>query len=226
MRPLTDHTPKPLLPVRGTTVVELLVGQLLAHGADVSVVVGHEAARVSGAIRASFGEEVKIVENMCYEQDVNILSLTLALGEDDSAFTVFEADCLFDDASMQAIWAPDLTAYSSWFTIGDFRPPQVGGILKAGDDGWVKEVKIVKEYQNCYHDYRKLIGVLKVGPREAPEFVRLLRLAVAANTKQYYLMPWIENIERLPCRETDLRAYRNGAFNSPEEYLDIVNLFR
>ena len=162
MAPLTDHTPKSLLPIGNNVMLVRLIGQILERSSDdVTVIVGHEKERVAGIVRDSFKERVSIIENNNYHNDVNILSLSLAVLNTDEPFIVFEADCLFDDAAMDRIFDPSLENYSSWYTMGSFLSSQVGGIVKADNDDSVLDVRVVPNYSDEYsHGYDKLIGVL------------------------------------------------------------------
>lgn len=227
LKPLTDDTPKPLLPIAGSNVLIRLINQMSTQPvSSITVVVGHEKERLRREVHAAFGDRVRIVENDKYLEDTNILSLVLALAEDESPFIVFESDVVFEDSSLDLIFNPRLQAHSSWYTIGPFQPPQVGGILRASQEGWVTDLQIVRQFEDQYRDYKKLVGILKVSENEAPSFIKFLRQAAAKNTRQYYLMPWIKNLDKLPCIETDLSKKRVGAFNTIEEYETVLDLFK
>ena len=225
MMPLTAHTPKPLLPFKGKTVLERLISQLQEHTQDITVVVGYKADAVVEVLTARFGARINIVRNDRFLEDVNILSLSVAIKKNTEPFVVFEADCLYEDECITKVFAPSLVNYSSWFTLGDFVSGQMGGILKADDSGAVKDVRIVLEYDKRFKGYKKLIGILKVGPNEIKTYSEHLAESVINNTKQYYLQPWIDNLHILPSIDTDLSDHRLGAFNSPEEYRSTLRLF-
>ena len=225
MRPLTDHTPKPLLPFQDTTVLERLISQLLEHTEEITVVVGFEASRVKDTIRNNFGDQVKIVCNERYKEDVNILSLSVGLDGNTSPFAVFEADCLYEKECINRVFSPDLAECSSWFTIGDFLPPQLGGVLKVDKNMSVQDVRVIPEYDEQFSGYKKLIGILKVGPSEVETYIKCLAKSVREDTKQYYLQPWIDNLSALPSKAIDLSDCKVGAFNSPEEYRHVLGLF-
>ena len=151
--------------------------------------------------------------------------MSVGLQERASPFVVFEADCLYEDECIKRVFSPDLNSYSSWFTIGDFVSPQLGGILKSNESMQVEDVRVIPEYDERYQGYKKLIGILKVGPSEIETYMDFLAKSVGENTKQYYLQPWIDNLPTLPCVETDLSDCKVGAFNSLDEYRYVLGLF-
>lgn len=58
---------KPLLPLRGKTLIENSVGSALSGGAETAVVVtGHRADEVEGVLRSAFGERVRFARNPDY----------------------------------------------------------------------------------------------------------------------------------------------------------------
>ena len=116
MLPLTRDVPKSLLPLGDSTILGRLVTQLMAAGVTaITVVVGHEADRVAAEVRTASQGHASIVVNEGYLQDVNILSLNLALEQDPSPFLLLEADCIFTDRAMASILAGSLDGSSVWF---------------------------------------------------------------------------------------------------------------
>jgi len=226
MKPLTSKTPKPLLPFGNANVLSRLISQIIErYDGDIIVVVGYQKELVTSMIFNHFGNRVSICENNDYANDTNILSLSLAINNTLDSFYVFESDCVFDSEAIDMIFSPDLKQYSSWFSIGMFKSNQLGGISKVGDLGIVEDLKIVQKYDQKYAKYNKLIGVLRVGPNEVRAYVNLLRSAAKKNSKQYYHVPWIENLNLLPCLNTEIGTNHAVAFNTPDEYSSALKLF-
>ena len=95
LHPLTDHTPKCLLPIGGSNAIELLINQLLRFGLEnIVVIVGYRKDQVVKVIRDSFGSRIAIIENNRYLHDANIYSLWLGIENDPSPFIVgvFDAE--------------------------------------------------------------------------------------------------------------------------------------
>ena len=226
MSPLTDDTPKSLLPFKSETLLTRLIRQIDRRTKDrIIVVVGHEKDRIIDAVNSANEDRVEFIINYDYKNDVNILSLSLSLDSIDEEFIVFESDCLFDNNAMDAIFSLELDKKSSWYTIGNFLPNQVGGIVSSDDNDNVLDVKIVPKFESKFQNYDKLVGVLKVGPNEFENFKRHLLSEVKKSTMQYYLMPWIRNLSLLPCKSTSLANFHAGAFNTPDEYRKVLEMF-
>ena len=137
---------------------------------------------------------------------------------------VFEADCVFDDASINKILSTPPTL-SAWYTVGLFKEGQVGGILDTDRSGKVTDLKIVNKFEKKYENYRKLIGVFHLGTEEAEIYRKLLFAKTSNSCRFYYHMPWIENLHRLNSANIDLSQYKNGSFNTPDEYQKIKDTF-
>jgi len=226
MLPLTKDVPKALLPVGKRALLSRLVEQIIACGAgDITIVVGFRKEQVIKEIEKFRNPSITIVENNRYEEDTNILSLTLALSRNVTPFILFEADLIFDDDSVRKILDISDGAKSFWYTVGLFQSDQAGGILKSGRDGIVTDVKVVDKYDDKYEGYKKLIGILTVGRNEIDYYSRVLFDECQKSIKQYYLTPWINNLARLRCYECDLPDSKAVAFNTPEEYREALELF-
>ena len=226
MLPLTKDIPKALLPVGNKTLLSRLLEQIIACGVDdITTVVGFQKEQVIKEIEKFGNPSITMVENDRYEEDTNILSLTLALSQKVAPFVVFESDTIFDDDSVRKILDISDGAKSFWYTIGPFQSDQVGGILKSGEGGKVADVQVVDKYDDKYEGYKKLIGVLTAGRNEIDYYSRVLFDECQKSIKQYYLTPWINNLGHLRCYECDLKDYRAVAFNTPDEYREALELF-
>ena len=225
MSPLTNKVPKPLLSFGEDSIIVRIIRQIVERfNGEVVVVVGHESDKVTWAVKSVFGNRVSIINNYNYQNDINILSLSLALDEDMEQFIVFESDCIFDEKAMDKIFDEKIKPSSAWFTIGSFAPTQVGGIVKS-NNSHVEDLLVVSKYEPKFNDYSKLIGVLKVGPNEVENYVRCLKEEANADINQYYLMPWIKNLSILPCIAVSLKGCSTGAFNTPDEYYSVLHNF-
>lgn len=228
MGKITETIPKSLLPIGNTNVVCRLINQLLNLGMDdISIVVGYKENLLKREINKIPGLNIKFILNKRFKEDINILSLSLALeGVNNGKFIIFEADCIYDDNAISLIVDSCKDDKSYWYTMGSFESTQRGGILLSNEDNSVKDIKIVKKFKEKYSLYNKLIGVLKVGNLESPEYIELLRKYKNKDIKQYYLKPWIDHLDELKCFEVSLKAFRSGAFNNPSEYNKALEIFR
>jgi NDP-sugar pyrophosphorylase family protein len=211
--------PKSLLPVAGEPFAARLVRQAYEHGiTDVTVVTGFRADHVAATLEARAPGPLSIVHNARYLEDTNIHSLTLALEADARPCFVVEADIWMSDRAWTELLAAEDADASVWYTRGRFGSHQVGGILRAGPDRRVVDLRIVPAWDPKWAEHDKLVGVTKIGPAEAAPFLARLRAARDRNMKQYWLMPWIEDLTALPCLARDLGAEHAVSVNTREEY--------
>ncbi|EMA53943.1 bifunctional sugar-1-phosphate nucleotidylyltransferase/acetyltransferase [Halococcus thailandensis] len=113
MRPLTAHTPKPMLPVADRPLCAHTADAAIAAGTDeLILVVGYEA----DAVREYFGEEYRGVPVKYATQDQQLgtaHAVRAAYEHLDDDFAVLYGDDLYDPASIQELFenAPGITAY-------------------------------------------------------------------------------------------------------------------
>jgi len=113
MRPLTEHTPKPMLPVADRPLVAHTADTAIEAGADELVfVVGYEA----DAVRSYFGDSYRGVPVHFAVQDEQLGTadaVDAASAYLEGPFAVLNGDNLYDDASLSALFdaAPSVAAY-------------------------------------------------------------------------------------------------------------------
>ncbi|EMA49079.1 nucleotidyl transferase [Halococcus morrhuae DSM 1307] len=113
MRPLTAHTPKPMLPVADRPLCAHTADAAIAAGTDeLILVIGYEA----DAVREYFGEEYRgiPVKYATQDQQLGTAHAVRAAREHlDDDFAVLYGDDLYDPASIQELFenAPGITAY-------------------------------------------------------------------------------------------------------------------
>jgi NDP-sugar pyrophosphorylase family protein len=224
LMPLTAECPKSMLEVAGEPLLLRTLGQLERAGFEsISVVVGYRGDSIERALRPRF-PEARVIDNTRFAEDVNILSLLLGLGDSDTPTLVVEADVAFDDQALPRVSAA-CNEESIWFTHGHFQHHQLGGVLKTDASGRVLDLRYTPRYEPAFAAYKKLLGLLYVGPEQVPIFRRRLEQAARRSTQQYYMMPWVEHLPELACREVDLAPIPAFSFNTVEEYARCQELF-
>ena len=162
MEKLSRRDPKCLLPYKGERVLERLVRQIEDCGIEkIYIVTGYCADKISALFRED--PAVTTVENRFYEEDVNILSLSLAISRADGPVAIFEADVIMEDGLVKYVLGSDFEGKSVWFTRGPFTESQYGGILRSDKYGRITDIRIVSAYNERYRAYSKLTGIMRVG---------------------------------------------------------------
>ncbi|MCR4636250.1 MAG: NTP transferase domain-containing protein [Butyrivibrio sp.] len=220
MEELSNNEPKCLLPYKGERVIERLVRQLRQNNIhNIVITTGYRADLMSKLFKDD--QDVCLVENKLYEEDVNIYSLHLAMNKIDGPCVIFEADTILEDDLVKYVVGSDFEGKSVWFTRGRFMESQYGGILHSDEKGNINDIKIVSAFHSAYKDYMKLTGVMRVGANELNLFKTLLGKYAKTTLKQYFLNAWIENLPMLPCIEADISMFDFFTFNKPDEYYQI-----
>jgi len=169
---------------------------------------------------------IEVVKNDRYEDDINIFSMKLALDKlnENENTIIIESDIIFDDLAFKEIYFSSNQNKSIWYTRGKFNNQQYGGILKSSLDKKITDIRIVEKYDDIYSEYYKLLGITTIGKNEFVDFKKLINDYSNESIKQYYLIPWIENLAMLPCEMFDLNSSQTTSINTPEEYYEYLDV--
>jgi NDP-sugar pyrophosphorylase family protein len=105
LRPLTEHVPKPMLPIHGQAVVERLLGQLVRAGVErVTVVVGYRGDVLRAFLeRVASGVELTFVEQAERRGTGHALQLALDAGLDRVDTIMAASDTWWRDEDVTAL---------------------------------------------------------------------------------------------------------------------------
>ncbi|NPE28296.1 phosphocholine cytidylyltransferase family protein [Methanococcoides sp. SA1] len=112
LAPLTDMTPKCLVPVNEISILERLIDSLQEHNFNhLVIVVGHQADCIRNFLgtRAG-GMEITYIMSPLYKTTNNIYSLWLARKVIDEPFLLIESDLVFDSKMLKGMLYPDRIA--------------------------------------------------------------------------------------------------------------------
>jgi choline kinase len=103
--PLTENTPKCILPIMGQTLIEWQIDELAKCGIEqVTVVVGYRADKVNQILRSHYGSHrVRTVYNAAYAISDNLVSCWSAHEEMDEDFVLLNGDTLFEAAVLRRL---------------------------------------------------------------------------------------------------------------------------
>ncbi len=108
--PLTAETPKCLLPICGTTLIEWQIDTLHECGIDeITVVTGYRSEKVDGVLKRSYGPgRLRTLYNPDYATTDNLVSCGVASGEMNENFLLLNGDTLFETAVLtRLLQSPD-----------------------------------------------------------------------------------------------------------------------
>lgn len=148
--PLTENTPKCLLPVAGKPVLAWQIDALLAAGVeDVTIITGFQVALIEELLQQRYTHhpKIKILFNPFYEVADNLASCWIARTEMDSDFLILNGDTVIETALLDKV----LNSESAPITLSvDFKDSYDADDMKVqlNADGWVQQVsKIVPPHE-------------------------------------------------------------------------------
>ena len=96
--PMTAETPKCLLDIHGSTVVEWQIDHLMDNGIDdITVVVGYGAEKVEALLEKRYNQEqVRTLYNPFFDVTDNLATVWMARGEMTGDFVLLNGDTLFE----------------------------------------------------------------------------------------------------------------------------------
>ena len=98
--PMTAETPKCLLEIHGSSVVEWQIDHLLENGIDdITVVIGYGADKVEALLKHRYGQkQVRTLYNPFFDVTDNLATVWMARGEMTGDFVLLNGDTLFEPA--------------------------------------------------------------------------------------------------------------------------------
>lgn len=229
MGALTSNKPKSLLSVGDKTVLDWMLEAIVSRtGAEVIVVTGFQADKVEQHLAKHYGNRIKTVRNPFYSDDINILSVETgvsALSHPEHGYLIIETDLLLDEKAWDKIFFTELHSNSYWVCKGRYHQQLTGGIVQVDIAGSVQAIDYQPNYNVAYDGWAKMVGMLHVGPAEVKADRQLRQAAISHNIKQYYLMPWRENLQYLPCYALDLADSFAYSFNTEADFRFAAQAF-
>ena len=222
LSPLTDHHHKSLLPIAGKPGIEWILENVCSSSAEeIVVVTGFRRDEVQSFVTGKFGTRVSFIDNPDFLTDGNILSVELgvnSLNAPERGYLIVESDMFVEPLGWQAILSIENRSDSFWVTKSFYTEVLTGGALSSGADSRVKKLVYAPAFDKQYEGMRKLLGVLYVGESNVELDRQIRGEYLSRSISQYYMVPWIENLARLPCHHFDIGSLRAVSYNDEFAY--------
>lgn len=226
MASLTQSNHKSLLPINeNDSFLSHLLHQLNEYQLSKVVIVTGYLSELVKKVVDEYQMRIQIVYNNKYEIDTNIYSMKIGLDylSNEEPIVIFEADTYIDDLALKKIMNESEKNRSLWFTKGNFKPNQYGGILRDDKDLNISDIQIVSEYNDKFKEYKKLLGIQTIGSNEINFYKSQIDIYVKKTIEQYYLIPWIDNLDELPSLSCDLSEFMIESVNNEKEYISFIS---
>jgi hypothetical protein len=227
---LARGTHKSLLPVAGRSSLERALDEALARPVrQVVVVTGDQRESIEGFVRERYGERVSTVFNHRFAEDMNILSVELgvaALRRPEDGYLIVETDLVIAPGGWETVYAGSDPEESFWVTRGFYSRTLTGGAVETDASGRVTGLVYAPVWSPRYDGWQKLLGILYVAAGQVERDRTLRQGALERTCLQYYMNPWVENLDCLPCRGRPMGTFFAGSFNDPDSYHEVDQRFR
>lgn len=188
LRPLTDVTPKCLVPVDGKPMLEYQLEGLARAGLQECVlVVGYRASQITDRIGYYHrGMAIAYVENRLFQETNNLYSLWLARDHLDDDIVLIEGDLLFeDDLIRQLVQHPASTVA----VVDHYQPAMDGTVILAENN--IANAMVLKIDQGPTFNYKAALKTVNIYKLSQPDLMNLVipdlsRYVEADRTDQYY----------------------------------------
>lgn len=194
LKPLTDATPKSLIRIGTSTVLERMLDSLIAAGTkNICLVVGHLKDKIKLVIGQNYkGVAIRYIPNPDYERG-SILSVWAARSCFDDDILLMDSDVLFENAILEKLVK---SKNENCFLI-DKNYTESGEEMKIAALK-KKVVQIARSISREHDEIGEGIGFLKLSVKYRKEFLDVFKSAVARDKDCDYENALDELVRRIP----------------------------
>jgi len=195
LRPLTNETPKCLLPIGQEPMLERIVNAVLhAHVRDFTIVLGFEQQKIRDFIAERFPSlSVRFIVNMEYAQTNNAYSLLMARGSvAGNGLLLLDSDILFDETIITLLLASGHQSCLAVRTIGEIGDEEIKVRINPAH-----EILEIGKHVALASTYGESIGIEKFSPEAAHILFHTLQKRVITENRvnEYYEASFQEMID-------------------------------
>ncbi len=195
LRPLTNETPKCLLPIGQQPMLERIVNAVLhAHVRDFTIVLGFEQQKIRDFIAKKFPSlSVRFIVNTEYAQTNNAYSLLMARSSvAGDGLLLLDSDILFEGTIITMLLASKHQSCLAVRTIGEIGDEEIKVRINP-----VHEILEIGKHVALASTYGESIGIEKFSPEAAHILFHTLQKRVIAENRvnEYYEASFQEMID-------------------------------
>ncbi len=223
LSPLTDNTPKCLLPFNGFTPIERLVNQVKC---DKIVVLSYLGVQIHEKLKRR--TDITFITKSEHKTNANRYSLLIALEHLQNKkedVLIFEADMVAEDSLIDYVCGTDFENRTTWFTSGPFKPGMSGGIIGTDGKNKITNIRITDCYLKQWMYHKKMTGILRINKKDIKKFYNNLKLYCENHGPTgYYLDAFAEYLPKNPMYLGDISHYTYKTFNTKEDYYNAKQI--
>lgn len=203
--PLTASIPKPLVKVKGISILENALMALCKVGVkNIKIVVGHHAEVIKSTFGCSFNKaSIEYIYNMDYLATNSMYSLYLGLKDVTSPTFVLEGDVFFDQSILQ-IYPDDICWY-----VDSMTNSIDGAYLRKSKTDFADSLEIIRDIRLIKPEHCKSLGILSLSSIGVEKVKRYLSNAVLeGRTNLYYDLILADHIQNLKIKLIDVSGIK------------------
>jgi choline kinase len=195
LRPLTNETPKCLLPIGAQPMLERILNAVLnAHVRDFTLVLGFEENKIRSFIAEKFPAlSVRFIVNAEYASTNNAYSLLMARGSvDGKSLLLLDSDILFDESILPLLLTSQHASCLAVRTVGEIGDEEIK--VKINPD---REILEIGKHVALESTYGESIGIEKFSQEATKILFHTLQKRVISENRinEYYEASFQEMID-------------------------------
>lgn len=221
-----DDKPKCLVDVNGITLLEWTISLIrkVDSKMPINLVTGHRAELISEYLRDSNYDNLKLIHNLDYENDQNILSAYAGIENVEGNVLVIEGDCIFNQSAMKEMVEKIGNNKNIIFTQGSVNTNSNNAIIKSDKDGKFMRYLIgERDFENT-ENWSNMAGSVIFRKEDKKRIMNWLNDYEMNPKTSYYFQPLVNNSEIFYPEVVKLDSNSSFlTFNTQVEYLNAMN---
>ncbi len=221
-----DDKPKCLVDINGITLIEWTISLIrtIDENVPIRLVTGHKSEMIEEYVSKLKIKNLKIIHNVNYQNDQNILSAQSGMRGLESDVLVLEGDCIFNEAIMQNLISSIGKNKNIIFTKGGVDNNKKNAIIKVNELNKFEEYMIGKRPKKFKKEFwSNMTGAVLFNKFDVDSVIGWLENSNKNPKKTYYFEPLVDHRKIF---DVDIKLFDDESdflsFNTQVEYLQAM----